>query len=258
MQSWINLPRRKSKPRVSGITVALDKGLALSQFEDCIDSHHPYIDFVKFGWGTSVVTTNLQKKIAKLREKNVSFHFGGTLFEKAYSQNKVEEYFAFCHDMGVEWVEISNGVVDMSNTEKCKYISMAAKEFKVVSEVGFKESQRSLELHPSQWVEYIEQDLAAGSWKVITESRESGTSGICRPNGDVRYDLVQDILECVDANKIIFEAPSKAMQTYFIKLVGGQVNLANIPFEEIIPLETLRLGLRSDTLLSEPYELPVA
>lgn len=245
----LNLPLREAKPRTNGITVLIDGGVPVRYFEDVMESSNEFVDYVKFGWGTSVVTSQLERKIDCLRRHDIRFFFGGTLFEKFYSQGKVEEYKSYCRNYGCTHVEISNGTVNLSNRDKAKYVEEFAKEFTVFSEVGYKDSDRSLNLHPARWIEFMEQDLSAGADKVITEARESGTSGICRSNGEVRFGLIEEILDSrLDSASIIFEAPNKELQNFFVHKVGTNVNLANVPFQDVIPLETLRLGLRSDTL----------
>ncbi|GGJ05894.1 phosphosulfolactate synthase [Alicyclobacillus cellulosilyticus] len=245
----LQLPPRDAKPRTRGITILIDNGVPTSHFTDVIQSHHPYIDFVKFGWGTAIVTLQLADKIRCLRDHGVEFFFGGTLFEKFLLQDRVEAYIDFCRAHDCRYVEVSNGTIDLDNTQKAEYIARLAHHFTVFSEVGYKDSERSLNLHPARWIEYMRQDLAAGAAKVITEARESGTSGICRADGEVRYGLIEEIIESgIPLDQIVFEAPNKTLQTYFIKRVGPQVNLANVPFDDAIALETLRLGLRSDTL----------
>ena len=244
------LPERTEKPRARGLTIVLDNGVPLRYFEDMLASTSRFIDLVKFGWGTALVTDQLDAKIACLRRHGVDFFFGGTLFEKFYSQGKVDSYHALCMAHGCHAVEISDGTIALSRAEKARYIAQFAREFTVLSEVGYKDSERSQRLPPARWIEYLREDLAAGASKVITEARESGTSGICRPDGEVRFGLIEEILGSpVETEDIIFEAPNKALQTYFIKRVGTNVNLANIALQDAIPLETLRLGLRSDTLL---------
>ncbi|MEM1504492.1 phosphosulfolactate synthase [Domibacillus sp. 8LH] len=244
----LNLPKRSSKPRGNGLTVLIDNGVPLQLFQDTINSSEAYIDFVKFGWGTAVVTKHLEEKIACLQENKVNFFFGGTLFEKFVSQKKLSDFEKFIQKHGCQYIEISNGTIDMTNREKTAYIKEFAKDFTVFSEVGAKDSDKSLHQNASQWVEWILEDIEAGSTKVITEARESGTSGICRSNGEMRMEIVDKILETgMDLQKMIFEAPSKKLQTAFIQIAGPNVNLANIPFSDAIPLETLRLGLRSDT-----------
>jgi len=244
------LPERTEKPRLRGLTIVLDNGVPAAYFEDMIASTHRFVDLVKFGWGTALVTDQLDRKIASLRRLGVDFFFGGTLFEKFYSQRKVDAFRDLCLRHGCRYVEISNGTVNLTNHDKTRFIADFAREFSVLSEVGFKDSERSQQLPPARWIEYIQEDLAAGAVKVITEARESGTSGICRPDGEVRYGLIEEILgSAIEADDIIFEAPNKGLQIYFIKRLGANVNLANIALQDAIPLETLRLGLRSDTLL---------
>lgn len=243
----LRLPDRTLKPRQDGITVLIDNGAPTAWFEDVIDSHGELIDYVKFGWGTSVVTKQLGRKIDCLVRNQVEYFFGGTLFEKFYSQGKLNEYRDYCLYHGCKTVEISNGTVDMSNEEKSRFVSRFARDFAVFSEVGYKETEKSLNLPPRKWIEYIQEDLAAGATKVITEARESGKSGICRSDGELRYGLIDEILDAIDPVDVIFEAPNKELQSYFVKTVGTNVNLANIPFEHAVGLETLRLGLRSDT-----------
>ncbi len=246
----LRLPDRTTKPRTAGLTALIDNGAPTHYFEDVIASASSYIDFVKFGWGTSLVTAQLERKIECLREHGIEFFFGGTLFEKYYSQGKVDAYYALCLARGCRVVEISNGTVPMENREKAEFVRQFAREFVVVAEVGYKDSDKSQNLHPARWIEYMREDLASGARYVLTEARESGTSGICRPDGTLRYGLIEEMLASdLDTDRVMFEAPNKALQTYFIKRVGPNVNLANIAFADPIGVETLRLGLRSDTLL---------
>jgi phosphosulfolactate synthase len=248
--SHLDLPDRESKPRNSGLTVLLDNGLPLNQFTDYINNFHSLIDFIKFGWGTSLVTECIEAKINFLKSIDLKYFFGGTLFEKFLLQGKLKEYHQLLEKYCCEYVEISNGTIDISNNNKCKYIQEFSKNFNVFSEVGYKDVDKSLKMHPAQWVKYIREDIEAGAKKVITEARESGRSGICRENGAIRYGLIEEIISSgIKADDLIFEAPNKDLQTYFIERIGFNVNLANISFNDIIGLETLRLGLRSDTLL---------
>jgi len=247
----LTLPAHAAKPRTRGLTIVLDNGLPPRYFQDLVDGAKSLIDVVKFGWGTSIVSDTLEQKIACLRECGIDYYFGGTLFEKFVSQGQVGAYVDYCRRYGCQYVEISNGTIALSNTEKARLVERFAREFRVLSEVGFKDSERSLHLPPAQWIEYIREDLAAGAERVITEARESGTSGICRPDGEVRYGLIEEVLGSgIESNSIIFEAPNKGLQTYFIRRLGTDVNLANIAMQDVIALETLRLGLRSDTLLA--------
>jgi phosphosulfolactate synthase len=244
----LNLPSRPPKPRPIGTSCLIDDGLPTSYFRDVIESHGDLIDNVKFGWGTSLVTREIQEKIKILASHQIPFFFGGTLFEKAYQCDRVDEYLAFCRESGCEIIEVSNGTLSFSLDEKCDLIRRISCDFAVWSEVGFKDPQQSLDFPPSRWIESIEAELDAGSTRVIIEARESGTSGICRRDGEVRYGLIEDILTSgVDVDKLVFEAPNKELQTYFILKLGPNVNLANIHFSEIVGTETLRLGLCHDT-----------
>jgi phosphosulfolactate synthase len=247
----LKLPYRPQKPRSTGLTILIDNGLPTHYFADVVASASHYIDFVKFGWGTALVTEHLDRKMETLRAHQVDYFFGGTLFEKYFSQGKVDAYYALCMANGCRVVEISNGTVELSDAEKTRFVRDFAREFTVLSEVGYKDSERSQNLHPARWIEYLRADLESGARYVLTESRESGTSGICRPDGTLRFGLIEEILASdLDPNRIVFEAPNKTLQTYFIKRLGSNVNLANISFADPIALETLRLGLRADTLLA--------
>jgi phosphosulfolactate synthase len=243
------LPSRATKPRSTGLTMVIDGGIPLKMFADIISSTPELIDFVKFGWGTAVVTGGLQQKIDVLREHGIGFYLGGTLFEKYVMQERFDDYKRFCVELGCEHVEVSNGTVTMSNAEKASYIRKLAGDFTVVSEVGFKDPDRSEQLPPSKWIEYINEDLAAGAAMVTLEARESGKSGICRPDGALRFGLIEDVLSAgVGQDQLLFEAPTTTLQTYFITRLGTDVNLGNVPASAVIGLETLRLGLRADTL----------
>ena len=245
----LRLPRRAVKPRETGLTMVIDGGIPLGLFADLVSLGAEYIDYVKFGWGTAVVTGVLRDKISVLRGHDIGFYFGGTLFEKFVLQDTFEDYRKFCMAHGCSHVEVSNGTIDMSNAEKAGYIRKLAKDFTVVSEVGFKDPDRSEQLPPSMWVEYISQDLDAGAALVTLEARESGRSGICRPDGALRYGLVEDVLKSgVNERSLLFEAPTTALQTHMITRIGPDVNLGNVPAQGVIGLETLRLGLRADTL----------
>jgi len=243
------LPSRATKPRSTGLTMVIDGGIPLKMFADIISSTPELIDFVKFGWGTAIVTGGLQQKIDVLREHGIGFYLGGTLFEKYVMQERFDDYKRFCVELGCDHVEVSNGTVMMSNAEKASYIRKLAGDFTVVSEVGFKDPDRSEQLPPSKWIEYINEDLAAGAKMVTLEARESGKSGICRPDGALRFGLIEDVLSAgVGQDRLLFEAPTTTLQTYFITRLGTDVNLGNVPASAVIGLETLRLGLRADTL----------
>ncbi|MGD0713413.1 MAG: phosphosulfolactate synthase [Gaiellaceae bacterium] len=230
--------------RNGGLTHVLDKGLGPRGWEDVLDTAGDYIDIVKLGWGTAYVTKNLERKLEVLREKPVVI--GGTFFEAVYVRGKFDEYKRWLTDLGLTHVEISDGTIDIPRDRKLELIQDFARDFTVLSEVGSKDAEAIFA--PYQWVEWIKSELEAGAWKVITEGREGGTSGIYRPTGEMRTGLVDEIAHEIDISSLIFEAPSKASQAWFVKHYGPGVNLGNIPPEEVIPLETLRLGLRGDTL----------
>src|SRR5580692_2101596 len=248
-QTFLTLPERAVKPRTSGLTMVIDGGIPLRLFSDLIELGAEYIDYVKFGWGTSVVTGCLREKISVLDAHGIDFYFGGTLFEKFVLQGHFEDYRRFCEEHGARHVEVSNGTIEMSNAEKAGYIRKLAPDFTVVSEVGFKDPGRSEMLPPSEWVASIKEDLAAGASIVTLEARESGKSGICRADGALRDGLVEDVLNAgIPGRHLLFEAPTSALQTYLITRVGPDVNLGNVPAQGVISTETLRLGLRADTL----------
>jgi phosphosulfolactate synthase len=248
-QTALQLPERESKPRSRGITMMIDSGLPLRYFHDVVSSAAEYLDFVKFGWGTALVTRDLCAKVDILRSHGVDHYFGGTLFEKHVLQGQLDDFRRLCRDCNCHYIEVSNGTIDLTNTEKADYIRELSQEFRVISEVGFKDSGRSESLEPGQWIACIEEDLDAGACLVTLESRESGKSGICRSDGQLRTDLVEEILHHgVLSDHLLFEAPSTALQAFFVQRVGPDVNLGNIPATGVLGLETLRLGLRADTL----------
>jgi phosphosulfolactate synthase len=245
----LSLPSRASKPRAAGLTMVIDGGISLWHFADIISSASRYIDFVKFGWGTAVVTGDLPAKIKVLRAHQTGFYFGGTLFEKYVLQDRFDDFRRFCLDHGCRHVEVSNGAIGISNSEKASYIRKLADDFTVISEVGFKDPVRSDELPPGLWAEYIGEDLEAGSSLVTLEARESGRSGICHPDGQLKSGLIEAVLASgVSQESLLFEAPTPWMQAFFVTRLGPDVNLGNIPAQGVLALETLRLGLRADTL----------
>lgn len=250
----IGIPGRPAKPRKSGLTLMLDKGLAARQVEDCLDVAHEYVDVVKLGWGTAVITPGLQRKLDIYRAASLPVYFGGTLFEAFYMRGQFDTYRQLLTDLGVTHVEVSDGSVPMSHREKLECIEKLAQDFVVLSEVGSKDAETIMP--PYKWVNLIQAELRAGSWKVICEARESGTAGIFRPNGEVRSGLIDEIVDLIDQDRVIFEAPQKDQQVWFIKKYGPNVNLGNISPEEVIPLETLRLGLRANTLF-DFYKTPL-
>jgi phosphosulfolactate synthase len=230
--------------RQNGLTHVIDKGLGPRAWQDVLETAGPYIDLVKLGWGTAAVTPNLERKLEVLREKIVVL--GGTLFEVVYAKGKLDEYKRWLGELGLTHVEISDGTVDIPRDRKLELIADFARDFTVLSEVGSKDE--SVVFAPYHWVEWIKEELEAGAWKVVTESREGGTAGIFRPTGEMRTGLVDEIAHSIDFHDLIWEAPTKASQAWFVRNFGSEVNLGNIPPEEVIPLETLRLGLRGDTL----------
>ena len=249
IQTALTLPERAAKPRSAGLTMVIDGGVPLGLFTDQIELGAEYIDYVKFGWGTSLVTNCLREKIAVLDSHGVGYYFGGTLFEKFALQGQFDDFRRLCLEYGCTHVEASNGTIDMSNAEKAGYIRKLAGDFEVVSEVGFKDSGKSEMQPPSEWIAAIAEDLDAGASLVTLEARESGSSGICRPDGELRYGLLEDILHGgVSVDKLLIEAPNTELQAHLITRIGPDVNLGNIPAAGVIGLETLRLGLRSDTL----------
>ena len=249
---FLNLPLRQLNPRTKGLTYLIDSGYPLAFYRDVIKSYGSFIDGIKFGWGTAYITKDINEKILLAKEIELSTFVGGTFFEKAFIQNKLDDFLTFISDLGCSCIEVSNGTINMSNREKANIISELSKDFQIISEVGYKDISRSEMMHPAQWIEYIQEDLQAGAVKVITEARETGSSGVCRSNGELRYGLIEEILQSgIDVNDLIFEAPNKKLQTYFIEHIGPNVNLANIPFMDALSLETLRLGLRADTLFIE-------
>ena len=249
IQNALTLPERTAKPRRSGVTMVIDGGVPAGLFADQIALGAEYIDYVKFGWGTSLVTNCLREKMSVLDSLGIGYYFGGTLFEKFVLQGRFEDFRRLCEEYGCAHVEVSNGTIDMSNSEKAGYIRKLADDFEVVSEVGFKDSGRSEMQPPSEWIAAIAEDLDAGAVLVTLEARESGSSGICRPDGELRYGLLEDILHGgVAVDKLLIEAPTTALQAHLITRIGPNVNLGNVPAAAVIGLETLRLGLRSDTL----------
>ena len=227
-----------------GLTHVLDKGLGPRAWEDVLETSGLYIDVVKLGWGTAFVTANLRKKLDVLREKRVVV--GGTFFEAVWATGQLDRYKQWLADLGLDHVEISDGAVDIPREEKLSLIAELARDFTVLSEVGSKDS--SVEFTSEEWTHWLREELDAGAWKVITEAREGASSGIFTSDGAMRTDLVEEIGSAVDLDDVIFEAPTKAAQAWFVKRFGPTVNLGNIPPEEAIPLETLRRGLRADTL----------
>lgn len=239
------IPQRTHKPRVDGITMVMDKGLSIREAEDFLSVGNPHTDIVKLGFGTSFVTPGLREKIKVYQDAQMPIYFGGTLFEAFLVRNQFDDYIAVCKDFGITHVEVSDGSISIPHAEKCGYIEKLTKHFTVLSEVGSKDAAHIIP--PYKWIELMRAELEAGSSYVIAEAREAGNVGIYRGSGEVREGLVQEILTQIPAEKIIWEAPQKAQQLYFLELIGCNVNLGNIAPHEIIPLEAMRIGLRGDT-----------
>jgi phosphosulfolactate synthase len=251
MVDLLDLPPRSAKPRQQGLSHVLDRGLSVSQIDGLMEVAGDYVDVVKLGWGTGVVTGNLEQKIARYRQHEIPVMFGGTLTELAIAQDRLEQLIAWLRELELELIEISDGTIELRHDDKLELIRRLSDDFTVLSEVGSKDDTRIMA--PYRWVEQIQQELEAGAWKVIAEARESGTSGIFRHDGEVRMGLIDEIVHAVPHEQILFEAPRKDQQVWFVRRFGADVNLGNIAPDEVLSLETIRLGLRSDTA-SSVYE----
>ncbi len=240
-----HIPNRETSPRETGLTMMMDKGLSWRETENFISASAHLTDLVKFGFGTSYVTNDLQKKLDLYKEAGIKTYFGGTLFEAFIARGMFDDFRRLMDKYKLETCEVSDGSIELPQEKKCEYISTLAKDFTVLSEVGSKEE--GIFISPAKWISMMQTELEAGSWKVIAEARESGNVGIYRPNGTAHVSLVNKIISNVKVENILWEAPKKAQQVWFIKQFGANVNLGNIAFNEVIPLECLRLGLRGDT-----------
>lgn len=243
---FLDLPGRPAKPRSEGVTHVIDTGISLSQAEGMLETAGDYIDIVKLGWGSAYVTGNLEEKVALYRRMGADVVLGGTFWEICHGQGRLDDWRRFVDRLGLETVEVSDGALDIPHPEKLEAIAALSAEFRVLSEVGSKDNE--VIIAPFRWVEMITAELEAGSWKVITEARESGTAGIYRGDGEVRMGLIEEISVKVPVEKLLFEAPQRAQQVWFIENFGPNVNLGNIPPAEVVSLETLRAGLRADTM----------
>jgi len=243
---FLGVPARPGKPRQVGLTHVIDKGLNLRDIEGLFDTAGEFVDIVKFGWGTSYVTNNLEKKISLYRSLETPVVCGGTLFEAVFARDRLDDFKGWLVENRFSHVEISDGTLDIPRDRKLELIAEFARDFTVLSEVGSKDSD--VVYAPYQWVQWIKEELDAGAWKVITEGREGGTSGIFRSDGDMRTGLIDEIAHEISVDEVLFEAPTKSSQAWFVKHFGPNVNLGNIPPDEVISVETLRLGLRADTL----------
>lgn len=239
------IPERTSKPRNHGLTMVMDKGLSFEEAKNFLSAASPHVDIIKLGFGTSFVTPNLREKIELYQQANIPVYFGGTLFEAFLIRNQFEEYVKVIKDYGISYMEVSDGSITIPHAEKCGYIEKLTKHGLVLSEVGSKDAEHIIP--PYKWIELMRAELEAGATYVIAEAREGGNVGIYRGSGEVREGLVQEILTQIPAEKIIWEAPQKDQQLYFLELVGCNANLGNLAPNEVIPLEAMRVGLRGDT-----------
>ena len=244
-----DIPKRPQKPREKGLTMVMDKGISIAEAKMLMDSSQKFIDIVKFGFGTALITENIKEKIKLYKKHGIKVYLGGTLFEAFIARNMFSEYCEFIKKLEIDTVEISDGSIKMNHSQKCEYINqLANQKMTVFSEVGYKSSKKILA--PSKWIKLMEKEIEAGSWKVIAEARESGNVGLYRSGGEVRSDLIEEILTKIPKDNILWEAPKKQQQVFFIKLLGANVNLGNIGTSDVIPLECLRLGLRGDTFFN--------
>jgi phosphosulfolactate synthase len=245
MADLLDLPDRSAKPRQQGITHVLDRGLAIAGVDGLIEVAGDSVDLVKLGWGTALRTANLDRKLARYREHGIPVVLGGTLTELAIAQRRIEPLVVWLHELGLQHIEISDGTITMARSEKLALIERLSREFTVLSEVGSKDDTEIMA--PYMWVEQIQEELGAGAWKVILEARESGTVGLYRHDGEPRMGLIDEIVHAIEPDELLFEAPRKDQQVWLVRRFGANVNLGNIPPEDVLSLETIRLGLRFDT-----------
>lgn len=243
-----DLPERTARPRKNGVTMVMDKGISLRQAEDFISVSADYVDFVKLGFGTSIITKNVKEKVRLYQNAGIKVYVGGTLFEAFVARNKFDDYLKYISDLGLDCAEVSDGSLELNHEKKCEYINTLSKDYTVLSEVGSKEE--GVIIHPARWINMMLSELEAGAFKVIAEARESGTVGIFHKNGSAHTMLINRIVNKVKIENIIWETPQKSQQVYFLKLFGCNVNVGNIGVDDVIPLETLRLGLRGDTFFT--------
>lgn len=253
-----HLPKRENKPRLNGVTMVMDKGISLKHAEDFIETSGDFVDYVKLGFGTSIISKNVKEKVKLYKKAGIKVYVGGTLFEAFVIRNQFDNYLKYISDLGLDAAEVSDGSIELAHDKKCEYIRTLAKDFNVLSEVGSKEE--GVIIHPARWINMMQSELDAGAVKVIAEARESGTVGIFHKNGSAHTMLINRIVNKVKIENIIWETPQKSQQVYFLKLFGANVNVGNIGVDDVIPLETLRLGLRGDTFftfLPEEMKQPI-
>lgn len=243
-----HIPERTTKPREAGLTMVMDKGLSLREVENFVESSERLVDLVKLGFGTSLISRNLEEKVKTYHDAGIMVYLGGTLFEAFLIRGQIDDYRRLLHKLGLETLEVSDGSIELKHDLKCEIIAELSKDYRVLSEVGSKEA--GIIIHPGKWKNMMKAELEAGSWKVIAEARESGNVGIYRPNGSAHVSLISKILDVIPSESILWEAPQKAQQVWFINQLGANVNLGNIAPNEVIPLETLRLGVRGDTFFN--------
>ncbi len=249
MHDLLDLPERPNKPREEGITHVLDRGLSVAEVDGMLEVIGDAVDLVKLGWGTALAQSSLKPKLQRYKERGIPVMLGGTLTELALAQGRLDRLLAWIQELGLEHVEVSDGTITMPHEQKLELIEQLSESFVVLSEVGSKDDTRIMA--PYRWVELIQRELEAGSWKVIAEARESGNVGIFRHDGEVRMGLIDEIAHGVPPEKLLFEAPRKDQQVWFVRRFGPNVNLGNIMPADVLSLETIRLGLRSDTALAD-------
>ncbi len=241
------IPARTQQPRAYGLTMVTDKGLSIQDTKDFLSACAPHVDIVKLAFGTAYVTPNLGEKIKVYQSYNIPVYFGGLLFEAFLVRNQYEDYLRAIKEYGINYIEVSDGSIDIPHSEKCGYIEKLSKLGTVLSEVGSKDKDRQHITPPYKWIELMKAEMSAGAEYIIAEARESGTVGLYRDSGEVREGLVQEILTQIPHEKIIWEAPLKSQQLYFLDLIGCNANLGNISSHEVIALEAMRIGLRGDS-----------
>ncbi len=246
--SLLFLPDRTTQPREIGLTMMMDKGLSTRQMDDFLSVSSTYTDLIKFGFGTSFVSKNIKEKVSLMNQVGIRPYLGGTMFELFYARNQIVDYFKMVDNLGIDTIEISDGSIFINHEEKCSLIHEYSKNYTVLSEVGSKEE--GILISPAKWIKMMSNELQAGSWKVIAEGRESGSVGIFRPNGKPHTMLINKIISKINPDKILWEAPTKKQQTWFVNLFNQNVNLGNISPNDVLPLETLRQGLRGDTFFN--------
>jgi phosphosulfolactate synthase len=244
---FLELPERSAKPREQGVTHVIDRGLSVTDVDGLVEVAGEFVDIVKLGWGTALRTGNLDRKLARYREHGIPVMLGGTLTELAIAQGRLDSLIAWVQELGLRHFEISDGTIALEHERKLELIERLAQDFVVLSEVGSKDDTGAI-TPPYRWVEMMRKELDAGAWKVIAEGREAGTAGIFRPTGEVREGLIGEIVHEIDPGRILFDAPNKHQQVWFVRRFGSEVNLSNVAPGDVLALETLRLGLRSDTL----------